>query len=228
MSLVGGPLGHLTLPGIAIAFHYGFDVSLGALIFLVFGTALIWLLQQKTKLPFEAVTATVFASSLAIAFLILPKKKAGKAILGDISKISPMTALVTIFATIIIFFVIKHIYEKMVLTSISSDLAQANGINVKLNNFIYLTCIAIVIAFSVRIVGGLMTAAIVAIPACTSKNISSGLRQYSYLSLAAGAISCALGVLVSLVTKLPPGPLIIISNTAFFAASIFVKKSVFN
>ncbi len=30
MSLVGGPLGHLTLPGITLALLYGFDVSLGA------------------------------------------------------------------------------------------------------------------------------------------------------------------------------------------------------
>ena len=67
ISLIGGPLGHLTLPGIAIAFYYGFDVSLGALAFLVFGTSLIWLLHQKTKLPMEAVTATVFSKDRSIS-----------------------------------------------------------------------------------------------------------------------------------------------------------------
>ena len=30
MALVAGPLGHLTLPGIALALTFGFDVSLGA------------------------------------------------------------------------------------------------------------------------------------------------------------------------------------------------------
>lgn len=223
MSLIGGPLGHLTLPGISIAFAYGFDISIGALVFLIFGTALIWLLQQKTKLPFEAITATVFASSLAIAFLILPKKKAGKALLGDISKISPLTVLITVLTTIVIFVVMRYIYKKMILMSISSDLAKTNGVNTKLNNFIYLTCIAITIAFSVRIVGGLMTAAIVAIPACTSKNVSKNLSQYAYLSMLFGVIACAFGVLISTITKLPPGPMIIISNTILFLVSIFAK-----
>ena len=37
MSLVGGPLGHLTLPGIALALLCGFDVSIGAFLMLTSG-----------------------------------------------------------------------------------------------------------------------------------------------------------------------------------------------
>ncbi|MFC1894718.1 metal ABC transporter permease [Candidatus Dependentiae bacterium] len=33
MALMGGALGHLTLPGITIALIYNFDVSIGALLF---------------------------------------------------------------------------------------------------------------------------------------------------------------------------------------------------
>jgi len=222
ISLIGGPLGHLTLPGIALAFYYGFDVSLGALLFLIFGTSLIWILHQKTKLPMEAVTATVFASSLAVAFLILPKKKAGPAILGDLSQITFNTVLITAITATIVFIVMRYLYKNMVLMSVSTDLAKTTGVNVTLNNFIFLTCIALTIALAVRIVGGLMTAALVAIPACTSRNISKSLMQYSYLSLAAGAASCLLGILVSITTGLPVGPMIIISSTALFVVSVFV------
>ena len=64
MALMGGALGHLTMPGVALAITYNFDVSLGALFFLIFGIILIWLFEQKTKLPIEALTAVVFAASL--------------------------------------------------------------------------------------------------------------------------------------------------------------------
>lgn len=223
MSLIGGPLGHLTLPGISIALLYGFDVSLGALGFLIFGTILIWLLQQKTKLPFEAITATVFASSLSIAFLILTKVKSKKALIGDISQISPKVLLITAAAAVLIFVITRLIYSNMVLIGISRDLAKTNKINIKLHNFIYLACIAVVIALCVRIVGGLLTAAMVAIPACTSKNISINLKFYAYFSMIAGALACAGGILVSATTGMPPGPMIVIANTALFVASIFIK-----
>jgi ABC-type Mn2+/Zn2+ transport system permease subunit len=225
MSLIADPLGHLTLPGMAIAFAYGFDVSLGALLFLVVGSAIIWLLEQRTKLPVEAITAIVFATSLAVSFLILPKKKHAEALLGDISQISFLTVLVTVIAVAAIFLIMRHIYSKMVLLSISPDLAQTNGVNIKLYNFIYLTCIAVTIALGVRIVGGLMTSAIVAIPACTSRNISHNLQEYSYTSLVAGALSCGTGILFSIVTGLPVGPLIIISSAILFVISLFVRPN---
>jgi ABC-type Mn2+/Zn2+ transport system permease subunit len=69
MALVAGPLGHLTLPGIALALIYGFDVSLGAFPFVILGIVLIWLFEMRTKLPMEALTAIVFSSGVALAFL---------------------------------------------------------------------------------------------------------------------------------------------------------------
>jgi len=72
MALVGGALGHLTLPGIALALIYGFDVSLGALPLVILGIVLIWLFEIRTHLSMEALTAVVFASGVAAAFLILP------------------------------------------------------------------------------------------------------------------------------------------------------------
>jgi len=87
MALVAGPLGHLTLPGIALALMYGFNVSLGAFPFVIFGIILIWLFEMRTKLPMEALTAVVFASGVAITFLFLPIEQTEAAIVGDISRV---------------------------------------------------------------------------------------------------------------------------------------------
>ena len=90
MALMGGALGHLALPGMALALYFGFDVSLGALAFLGIGIVIIWILEQQTKLPTEALTALVFASSLSIAFLFLPHEETEHALLGNISQILPI------------------------------------------------------------------------------------------------------------------------------------------
>lgn len=227
MALIGGPLGHLALPGMALGFAYGFDVSLGALIFLTFGTALIWLLNQKTKLPIEAVTAIVFSTSLSVAFLLLPRTKTKPALLGDISQISFHTVGIIAVTSIVIFLLIHFLYKNLVLMSISHDLAKTNGVNTKLYNLIYLTSIGIVVAMGVRIVGGLMTAALLAIPACTSRNITNNLLQYAYVSLVVGAFSSVVGIFIALTTGLPSGPLIIISSGLVFLVSIFFKPALF-
>jgi zinc transport system permease protein len=112
----------------------------------------------------------------------------------------------------------------MVLVSISEDLAKVQGIDVKKYNFIYLICVALTVALGVRIVGGLMTAAIVAIPACTSKNLTKNLVQYSYGGMFLGSLACILGVIGFKLINIPAGPLIIITNTILFMISLILKK----
>ena len=224
MALVAGPLGHLTLPGIALALIYGFDVSLGAFPFVILGIILIWLFEMRTKLPMEALTAVVFASGVAIAFLFLPIEQAETALVGDITKVSLNELIITAILCLLIFFVVKKIYSQIILINISEDIAKAEKINVKKYNFLYLGAIAIIVALGVKMVGGLLTAALVAIPAVTSRNLSKNLFQFSFFGLLFGAISSFLGILLFKIIGFPAGPSIIIIATFFFLISLIFKK----
>ncbi len=224
MSLVAGPLGHLTLPGIALALIYGFDISLGAFPFVVLGIIVIWLFEMKTKLPMEALTAVVFASGVAIAFLFLPIEQAETALVGDISRVGFEDMLFTLFLSVLVFAVLRKSYSKIVLINISEDLAKVQRISVKKYNFIYLALIAIIVALGVKLVGGLLTAAIVAIPAAASRNISKNLFEYSLFAILFGILSCVLGIFSSQLFSLPAGVLIILFNAAIFSISSVLKR----
>ena len=224
MALVAGPLGHLALPGIALALIYGFDVSLGAFPFVILGIILIWLFEMRTKLPMEALVAIVFASGVAISFLFLPTEEVETALIGDITKVSLKETLITAALCILVFILVKKIYSKMLLINISEDLAKAEKIDVKKYNLLYLFAIAILVALGVKMVGGLLTAALVAIPASTSRNLSRNLFQYNFLSIFFGAFSAILGILLFKLTSFPPGPLIILVSAFFFLISLIFKK----
>ena len=223
MALVGGAFGHLALPGMSLALVYNFDVGLGALVMLMFGVVGIWLLHYRTQLPLEALTGVMFAVSLAVSFLILPKKEMDVALLGDISLITLQPVIIGCIAATIIFLLVRALYSHLLLVSISEDRAKVQHMSLKRDNFLYLMCIGLVVALGVRIVGGLMTAALVTIPAATSANISRSLFQYAYFSLMLGALSCCMGVVLHFYTGGPVGPLIILSSGAFFLISLFVK-----
>ena len=223
MGLIAGPLGHLTLPGIALALLYNFDVSLGALPFVILGAILIWFLEIKTDLPEESLTAVIFATGVSLAFLILPAKELETALVGDIIKVSFWGAVISSLVSLIIFLILKKIYSKIIFSSISEDLAKVEGIDTKKYNFIYLLCIAIIVALGVKIVGGFLTAALVAIPACTSKNLSKNIFQYSYGAMIVGSLSAVLGILLYKFSGYPAGPLIILVNSFFFVISVIFK-----
>ncbi len=224
MALVAGPLGHLTLPGIALALLYGFDVSLGAFPFVILGILLIWLFEIRTKLPMEALTAIVFASGVAITFLFLPIEQAERALVGDISRVPLADAIISILVAILLFLAVRKIYPKIVLINISEELAKSEELNIKKYNLIYLGSIAIIVALGVRMVGGLLSAALVAIPASAARNVSRNLVQYAYGAMVIGILSSFLGILFYKLAGFPAGPLIILASTFIFLISMAFKR----
>jgi ABC-type Mn2+/Zn2+ transport system permease subunit len=224
MALVAGPLGHLTLPGVVLALMYGIDVSLGAFPFVILGIVLIWLFEIRTKLPMEALTAIVFSSGVAITFLFLPMEQAETALVGDISRVRLAEAIISVLVAILLFSVVRKIYPKIVLINISEELAQSEELNIKKYNLTYLGCIAIIVALGVKMVGGLLTAALVAIPASASRNVSRNLAQYAFGAMVIGIISSFLGIFLFRMTGFPAGPLIILVNTFIFLISMAFKR----
>ncbi|MGB9591340.1 MAG: metal ABC transporter permease, partial [Candidatus Kryptoniota bacterium] len=224
MAVVAGPLGHLALPGVAIAIIYGFSISLGAFPFVILGVVLIWLFEMRTKLPMEALTAIVFATGVATAFLFLPVDEAEAALVGNIMSVSYREAITSVALSAVVFLIVKLSYNKIMLINIYEDVAKIEGINIKLYNFLYLLSIAIVVAFGVNLVGGLMAAALVAIPSAASRNVSKSLRQYKFLASLFGAASAIIGITVSFSSKLPAGPLVILVGGAIFLVTVLFSK----
>jgi len=225
MAVVAGPLGHLALPGVAIAIIYGFSISLGAFPFVILGVVLIWLFEMRTKLPMEALTAIVFATGVATAFLFLPVDEAEAALVGNIMNVSYKEAIASITLSSMVFLIVKISYNRIMLINIYEDVAKTEGIDVKLYNFLYLLSIAIIVAFGVNLVGGLMTAALVAIPAAASRNVSRSLGQYRVLASLFGVVSAILGITVSFCSKLPAGPVVILMGATIFLVTVIFSKN---
>lgn len=224
MALAAGPLGHLALPGVALALLYGFNISLGAFPFVILGIFFIWLLEIKTNIPTEALTAIIFASGVAIAFLFLPIEQAEAALVGNITSLGWQEAVIAILLSFLIIVITKIIFPKMILINVSEDLAKIEGINIKKYNLIYLILIAIIVSLGVRLVGALLTAALVAIPAAIAKNLSRSNKIYAITSLLVGSFSVIIGLIVFKFSGYPAGILIILSSAVLFLISLLFQK----
>jgi ABC-type Mn2+/Zn2+ transport system permease subunit len=224
MSVVAGPLAHLALPGVAIAILYGFSISLGIFPFVILGAILIWFLERKTKLPMENLVAIIFAVGVGSALLILPIGKAEEALVGSINTISFSETALIVALSLLMFFLIKYTYKKLMLLNIHEDIARIEGVNIGLFNFLYLFSIAIVVGLGVYLVGALITAAIVAIPAASAKNISKNLQAYKLWAITLGVAATIGGILIAPIFQVPIGPTIILIDAAIFLITVFLPK----
>jgi ABC-type Mn2+/Zn2+ transport system permease subunit len=188
------------------------------------GILIIWFFEKRTKLPIETLTAIVFTSSVAIAFLFLPSEEIEMALIGDISQITVTATVLSVALSVLVFLVVRQIYKKMVFMALSEDLAKSENINVDRINLIYLLSVALVIGLGIRIVGSLLTAAIVAIPAATSRNLSINMKQYAYGGAIAGGIAGILGIISHQIFSIPAGLAVIIVSSSLFLFSAIFKR----
>jgi ABC-type Mn2+/Zn2+ transport system permease subunit len=224
MALVGDALGHVALPGMGLALLLGFDVSLGAFVFLLLGIILIWLLEGKTGLPSEALVGIVFVASLALGFLIVPEPELLEALFGDITKVSAPMALIAAAASIALFCLVQALYPRFILVNISSDLAESEGVRAKYLNLVYLLSIAVLVALGVKIVGSLLIGALVIVPAVAARNVSKNLKEYVWASIFFGIASGFIGIMIASALELPTGPMIVLCSTGFFLISLLSRK----
>lgn len=226
MSVVVGPLAHLAFPGVALALLLGINLGWGVFPLIVIAAIIIWLIEQKTELPMENLAAIVFASGVGIGLLFLPIDKAEEALTGTIGQISARETVFIVLLSSFLFLLIHQVYDKLMLMNVDYDLALTSGVKIKKINLIYLLAISAVVSLGVYLVGGLITAALAALPAAIAKNLSSDLKKYKLVSILAGSGATALSILFAFHFHLPVGPIIILGETLVFLFSLFLMPKI--
>lgn len=223
MSLVGDALSHVALPGLALGLLLHFNPFWGAFGTLFLAIILIWLIENKTKLPTETLVGIFFALSLALGLLITPEPELLEALFGEIAKISLPEAILASALSILTVFIGHRIYQKLILGTISEDLARSMGVQTKKIDFIFLLLVALIVAIGIRVVGTLLMGSLVIIPAAAAKNLSKNLSFYVGFSTFFGLISAVLGIWLSRFTAFSPGPMVVLVGSAIFFTSLFFK-----
>jgi len=224
MALVGDALSHVALPGIALGVLLNFDPLIGAFAFLFVSAVLIWHLSRVTKLSFETLVGAAFTLALAIGILLFQNLDAlEEALFGDITKVGLIQASAAIAISIAVISLTRVIYKKIVLGLISEELAISKGINIARTNLLYLLLVSLTVAIGIQITGTLLVGFLVVTPAAAARIISTNLSKYLTLSAIFGAISAISGIILSNYFDVHPGPIVVISGIAIFAATIIIR-----
>jgi ABC-type Mn2+/Zn2+ transport system permease subunit len=224
MALVGDALSHVALPGLALGILFNFNPFIGAFALLAVTAVATWQIQKSTSLSIESIIGVLFVLALAIGILITPRVELYEALFGDISTVTLSDAILAPLASVVVILITRMIYDQMVLSMISKELAISSKVKVEQINLIYLLLVAAIVAVGIKEVGTLLVGAVVIVPAAAARNISSTLYRYSFISPLFGLFSAVTGVLLSGYVNVPAGPLIVIIGAVIFAAGLVATK----
>jgi ABC-type Mn2+/Zn2+ transport system permease subunit len=146
------------------------------------------------------------------------------ALFGDITKVTISYAFFSILTATTVVLLTNFIYNKIVLSLVSEELAKSKGINTAAINLLYLLLVSVIVALGIQVTGTLLVGFLVVTPAAAARIVSGNMSTYRNLSAIFGVVSAISGIVLSVILNILPGPLIVISGVVIFTVMLAYRK----
>ena len=196
-----------------------------SLAFTFVGAAVFSLARMRhERVPHEAIIGITYAVALAAIILGSSKLPHGAEELRELQAGSILwVSGGTILSTALLYGLIGlfHYLCRRQFFAISRDVAraEAEGLNVRLWDFLFYVSFGFVVTSSVAIAGVLLVFAYLVVPAVVAVLFADHIRSRLLLGWAVGTLVSAAGVVISYYLDLPSGPTIVVCFGAFLSAA---------
>ena len=185
---------------------------------------------KKAAVPQEAIIGITFVVAAAAVILLLSRVAGGKEELehlltGDILNVTKgeIGQRVLVFAALGAFYAVFH--QRFVLISSDPDRAFAEGVNVRLWDFLFYAAFALVVVSFVRLGGVLLTFSYLIVPAVCGTILAVDWTKRLAIGWVVAAAASLLGLWASYRLDLPTGAAIVVAS-GLMLAIVGIFKSV--
>ncbi len=221
LSLIGDGLSHVTFGGVALGIVFGIYPIYIAIPFVILSSLGILQLIERAKIYGDAAIGIV--SSIGIATGVILASLAGgfnidlfSFLFGNILAISRTEVIISIALSAVVLAVIFVYYYEIFSITFDEEFARASGINTKRINSILVVLTAVTVVLAMKVVGIMLTSALLILPAVSAFQIAKGFRNSLIISAIIAVLSVMSGIFLSFVLNLPTGACIVIINFLCF------------
>lgn len=224
-------LGHSALTGIAIGVIFGiWDTNISMVIFAIIFALFLNSIRRKKTISTDTIISVFSSFSSAIGLVILSRggnfSKYSSILVGDILSITNIEIIYLIIIFIITMTFWCICFNKLHAISVNEALARSKNIRANLIDNIFVVLIAFIVMFSIKWVGILIINALLILPAASSRNLASNMKEYHFISVLISLFSGILGLILSYYNNTATGPTIVIIASIFFFISLGVSSKV--
>ena len=221
-------LGHSALTGVAIGVLLGWaDPQFSILFFAVALAVCVNVLRLATNAASDTVLGVFFAVVVAIGVVIL---SAGSGfarytgyLIGDILAVTPAQLgwLAACAVAVLAYWI--FLGNALLLTGVDKSLARSRGVRVFLVETGFCVLLAVVVTFSIRLVGILIINSLLILPAAAARNLASNTRAYTALAVTFSIFSGICGLAASYYWGTASGATIVLFAAFIYALSAIVS-----
>ncbi len=232
-SLVGDMLAHASLPGVCIAFMITgsrnlLGLSLGALVSGLLAIGLMTVVVRWTRTKEDAAIGIMLSAFFGLGIVLLSAVTRSKAggnssglnsyLFGEPGNMVDNDLLLLVIVAAAVLALTALLFKEFKLVAFDADFARSQGWPTLALDLAMMAAVAVVTIVGLPIVGVILMAAMIILPAATARMWTNRLHS---LLLLAGTIGVATGAVgIRIADDLPAGPAIVLTGGALFVLSL--------
>ncbi len=221
MAFLGDAMAHAVLPGVAVAYLLGRNLTLGALAAALVVALGVGLFSRRGMIKEDTAIGVLFAAALSLGVVLISSIRTyavdlSHILFGNVLGVSSLDLWLTAIIGVVILVSILVFYRQFLVISFDPVLAATLRIRVGIFNNLLLVLLALTIVISMQTVGVGLVAAMLVTPAATAFLLVRRLPAMMVLSGLIGGFSSLVGLFASYHLNVASGAAIVLTTTLIF------------
>ena len=229
MAFLGDALAHAVLPGVAVAYIFGGNITLGAMIASIVVAIGISVLSDQEEIKEDTAIGIFFTAALALGIALISTIRTyavdlTHVLFGNVLGVTTDDIRFILITGAIVLLAVTVFYRFFQVVTFDPVMAKTLRWNVKLIRTGLLVLIACTITISINTVGSGLVTAMLITPAATALMFTKKLYTTMLAAAGIGALSGFLGLYLSYFLNISSGAAIVLVATLFFIIVYLYRK----
>lgn len=229
LSLMADALAHVALAGVAGSLLLRTYPLAGALVAALVGAVGVERLRVSGRLFGEAALAIFLSGGFAVAVVLISLANGFNVdlfsyLFGAITVVQPRDVWVILVLGLVVLGAVVILYKEFFAITFDEEGARVQGIPVDALNLLLTTMVAVTVVVAMRIVGILLTSALLVIPAVTALRLARSFRDMLLIAVLCSLTAVVAGMIVSFYLDIAAGGAIVLVALALFGVASLVAR----
>ncbi len=224
MAYFGDATAHAAILGVALSLGFGVPIFAGVLAAAAAMAGGVALLAGRTRgintLLGVLAPSALAAGLVAVSFLPGARVDLEAYLFGDILTVGRADLAVIWTGAAAVLALIVWRWSALLTTTLSIDLAHADGIDPRRERLALTLALAIVVAVAIQVVGALLITAMLIVPAAAARPFARTPEAMATVATVLALLAALGGLRASWMLDTPAGPTIVCAAAAIFAVSV--------
>lgn len=229
MAYFGDTLSHSALLGVALGIWLQINPYLAILLLvLLLAAAMVWLENHK-QYSVDTILGIIAHSCLSLGVVTVGLLQNVRVdlmayLFGDLLAINYQDLLYISLGVALVLAILLYYWNELISITVSPELAQVEGINVKKMRLTLMLLTALTIALSMKFVGALIITSLLIIPAATARRFAHTPEKMALTAVSISMLAVSMGLTLSAYYDTAAGPSVVICSALLFAISLLKKQ----